>query len=152
MKRYDSYLPLHGPRHLKRTIKSLCRLIQQKKIQFDAIAFRGYSGSLLAVPVALQMDKHLVIVRKPREMSHGDPVEGKVHRRYIIVDDHISSGNTVKSIVRTIDKWSKRYSKCVGIVLARQYSSICTADWNIPDRMKDIPIYSVYRRGTYLGW
>lgn len=78
---------------------------------FDAIAFCGMSGSALAYPLSYMLKKHLLCVRKPdRTVSHSShKVEGVINAKtYIIVDDCIDSGATVKRIreaVSTAKTW-----------------------------------------------
>lgn len=70
---------------------------------FDAIAVTGVSGMLVGVPLMHKLGKPLVIVRKeeePRTHSH-IRVEGYSvdFKRYVIVDDCVSSGKTVGRII-----------------------------------------------------
>jgi len=90
-----------GTKNYRRTILRFCRAIKASGLNFDAIAYRGQSGALIAAPVALFLKKHLILVRKEDECSHSSySVEGctKNYCRYIIVDDLISCGNTVQHI------------------------------------------------------
>lgn len=92
------------PVHLKERI-DLC--VQALKIdlgRFDAIAFTGMSGALIAPPVAMALGKSLIMVRKPGHSSHSDyTVEGDyAARRYVIVDDFRSSGKTEANIRESI--------------------------------------------------
>jgi len=79
----------------------MAKAIRKSGIEFDAIAFRGNSGALLASPLATLLKKHLILVRKNTADSHSyTTVEGcsKRNCRYIIVDDLIASGKTVQEI------------------------------------------------------
>src|ERR1017187_8038151 len=76
---------------LEETLKKAALILRHYK--FDAIAFRGMSGALIAPALALKLDKTLLMVRKPK--VQGDPngahssemVEGDVAARtYVIVD------------------------------------------------------------------
>lgn len=89
------------------------------KYDFDAIAFQGLSGALIAPIIAMQMDKTLIAVRKPNEECHSlYRVEGDVAaRRYIIVDDFISSGNTVRAILNAV-YYVNSSAKCLGVLCA----------------------------------
>jgi orotate phosphoribosyltransferase len=86
------------------------------QFRFEAIAFRGMSGALIAPMVAEAMNKQLILVRKG-ESSHSDhEVEGyriALDTHYIILDDLISSGETVKVIVEKIHEHAPSL-KCVG--------------------------------------
>jgi adenine/guanine phosphoribosyltransferase-like PRPP-binding protein len=73
--------------------------------EFDTIAVSGITGMLVGPWLAELLHKSLAIVRKPGDThSHGpaSDVEGYIGSRYIIVDDHISSGRTVIQIQRKI--------------------------------------------------
>ena len=75
----------------KRIIKS--------KVKFDAIAFRGMSGAIIACPVASIFKKPLIIVRKSIKNCHSSrQVEGFIDaKKYIIVDDFIETGKTIRN-------------------------------------------------------
>ena len=89
-----------------------------KKYDFDAIAFRGLSGALIAIPMAHALDKTMIAVRKKGENNHsGAGVEGDwVARRYVIMDDMISTGNTVRTIMRAIKNFSPN-AECLGTLV-----------------------------------
>ena|ERR1051326_2464906 len=89
---------------LKERIDNTVKLLRRKTKQFDAIAFRGMSGALVAPAVAARLKKNLLMVRK--ESAHSNRlVEGiRYPQRYIIVDDFISSGATVQAIRGNLDK------------------------------------------------
>lgn len=70
--------------------------------EFDIIAVRGLSGQLVGIPVSLIMRKELIIVRKRDERAHSVQNPGMreagQNGRYIIIDDFMSSGDTVAAI------------------------------------------------------
>jgi len=129
---------------VNRVVRNLEKL--QQKVKFDAIAFRGMSGAAIAYPVSAIAGYHLIGVRK-RQKSHGASVEGSENRnirRYIIIDDFVGEGATVRAIVRAIEGQSSYYvdedlPKCVGIAL---YAAI--SGRNIVQVGKEyIPIFTV---------
>jgi hypoxanthine phosphoribosyltransferase len=73
---------------------------------FDAIVCRGVSGLIMAPLLAYHGRKKLVITRKPDENSHSyTRIEGHLDiDTYIIVDDFVSSGMTIETIVDEISK------------------------------------------------
>lgn len=83
---------------------------QLKNVEFDAIAFRGMSGALIAPIIAYLMHKSLIMVRKPKtaEPNHsGRLIEGDMYAtRYVIIDDCTSTGQTVNTIHDEIRKWN----------------------------------------------
>lgn len=92
-----------------------------KNINFDAIAFCGNSGALVAPILAYELNKYILLVRKQAESCHSlYDVEGlypgKKKYKYIILDDQIESGWTVKTIYKQINKYSSNLI-CAGIVL-----------------------------------
>lgn len=99
---------------------------------FDSIAFTGTSGAAVAYPLSFLLGKRLTCIRKEDEDSHfrvfarGKRVEGCVNpRRYVIVDDCICSGNTVRSIEKAIKEVSPG-AKLIGIYLySDAYTTRC---------------------------
>lgn len=79
-------------------------------LDFDAIAFTGVSGALVAPALAYNLGKGLIVVRRGPRHS-GWALEGHINAStYIIVDDFLCSGNTVKRIARAVQKGTA-YSK-----------------------------------------
>jgi adenine/guanine phosphoribosyltransferase-like PRPP-binding protein len=85
--------------------------------RFDSLAFRGMSGAVIAPPVAIALKKHLIMVRKPEEPTHSDfPVEGNINsRKYIIIDDFMSSGKTARAIIEAVAKFAPQ-ANCLGVL------------------------------------
>ena len=125
--------PLEYKRLIDRIADQMVAL--KKKNSFSGMAFRGQSGAALAYPLSARLNIPLICVRKTREISHGLNVEGSSRniRRYIIIDDFIENGNTIKAIIKAIAKeeqWrspGKPNTKCVGIVL---YTVAQCGEWN----------------------
>lgn len=88
---------------------------------FDAIAFTGLSGSVIAGAVALAMDKYLYCVRKSEENRHSDHVvEGPyTGLRYVIIDDFISTGSTIRRIRDMVATHTDNAAVLVGVYLWR---------------------------------
>ena len=115
-----------------------------KNLDFDAIAFRGFSGAIMAPAIADSLKKEIILIRKPSDRqnqnSHADQmVEGYMGEfNYIIVDDFVSSGHTVDQIIEGMQRFSPE-AKCVGIYLYRR-----------PDEMSDkyegIPLLNFKKR------
>lgn len=89
----------------------------QVKYPFDAIAFTGTSGAALAYPLSFALQLPLICIRKKNDGNHfNSDIEGCINaRKYLIVDDFISSGSTVRNIIKTVS--DKLKSKPVGIFL-----------------------------------
>ena len=77
-------------------------------MNFKAMACRGVSGLMFTSILSYQMNKGLVVVRKRGESSHSClDVEGCFptgRGQWVIVDDFISSGETVAEIIKKMGK------------------------------------------------
>lgn len=95
----------HVLNHKTRTkiiIKAVCDL---RKIsnQFDSIACCGTSGLMVVPQVAELLNKHIIVIRKKNDKCYSEfAIEGVAPFRYIILDDLICSGDTLRHIERTI--------------------------------------------------
>jgi adenine/guanine phosphoribosyltransferase-like PRPP-binding protein len=123
--------------------------------QFDSIAFTGNSGAAISYILAAELRVALVCVRKKTDNSHfvqsGSLLEGYLKaKRYLFVDDFITSGNTYKHVVSFLQSKLPQ-AKCVGALL---YDST----WR--ETYMDLPVYSFSRRdfgdndkqGTFRDW
>ena len=107
------------------------RIVKEKEIEFDTIVFRGMSGAILAPLVAAKLGKELLMVRKEDNSHSSYIVEGNIAtRKYIILDDLISTGETILSIFKALFKegarqeqfcqnpeYDLRTASCEGIIL-----------------------------------
>lgn len=100
------------PHNLRMHAQSLTCAIETYNSGYDAIAVSGNSGSIMAGILSINLDKPIIVVRKG-ESCHGEQVElpslnwdgtnfTEQPRRYIIVDDGISSGATIQRILSNI--------------------------------------------------
>jgi orotate phosphoribosyltransferase len=82
-------------------IKAVCDL---RKIQntFDSIACCGVSGLMVVPQIAELLNKHIVVVRKGERCYSEFRTEGVAPFQYIILDDLICSGSTVKHIKKVL--------------------------------------------------
>lgn len=82
------------------------------------IVCTGLSGILIGVTVASEMKRAFAIVRKAGEKSHADyEVEGYKMDEYIVVDDFLVTGDTIKRIIRKMNE--RNDSTCRAIILYR---------------------------------
>jgi orotate phosphoribosyltransferase len=87
--------------------------IRLQNVDYDCFIGRGISGMVMAAHCAREFNKELVIVRKNEE-HHGSPIEGFTDfKKGIIIDDFMSSGNTIVSILNAFDN----PTRIVGILL-----------------------------------
>lgn len=96
------------------------------------IVMTGLSGMLIGLIVAHQTQRPFAIVRKPKEVSHGNHVEGYVCKEYMIVDDFVDSGATVANIRKALPD-----RICLGVYT---YSDISSG------KIKDLEIYNKTRQ------
>lgn len=132
----SSYLePFLNPASLAKIARASAEKLQA--FRFEAIAFRGVSGALIAPVLSIMMGKKLVCVRKPDERSHSDyPVEGAIADlgSYVIVDDFMASGETARHIIKAIYE-QEPHARCIGLFEAR-YAK--TSQFNILRSLSDI--------------
>lgn len=106
---------------VERTLKDLTEI----QDQFDSIAFRGLSGSLMAPIICYHLKKNMVAVRKGEKTHSSLKVECRNDNqigRYIILDDQVSGGGTVGEILTQLGVPSM-VGTCVGVYT---YSQICS--------------------------
>lgn len=112
--------PLRYKQRIDRIAKRITAL--KKKKSFGALAFRGTSGAALAYPLSAKLNIPIICVRKATEVSHGYSIEGTQRniRKYVIIDDFMESGRTIKAIIAAIDKkkdcFDEGRAECVGII------------------------------------
>ena len=88
--------------------------IKSLNIEYTAIACCGASGMLIVPQIAELLKKNIIMIRKKRDGYSEFIVEGVAAKNYIIIDDLICSGKTIKHIVSSIRKETPR-SNCVGV-------------------------------------
>lgn len=110
-------VPLVDPARRRDAVSQTRHRISQLK--FDAVAFTGLSGSVIAGAVASEMDKYLYCVRKSEENRHsGYQVEGPMTGlRYIVIDDFISTGATIKRVIELVAAHTYDKAVCAGVYL-----------------------------------
>jgi adenine/guanine phosphoribosyltransferase-like PRPP-binding protein len=81
---------------------------------YDAIACCGTSGLMVVPQIAELLKKNIIVVRKKKDGYSDFMVEGTHTNHYIIIDDLICSGGTIKHIIKNIKAETPR-SKCVGV-------------------------------------
>jgi adenine/guanine phosphoribosyltransferase-like PRPP-binding protein len=89
-----------------------------KDIDFETLVFRGFSGAVVGPAVALQLKKTWVLVRKPGDSAHScRRMEGGVTGRYVVLDDFIDTGSTIRAIIEAVNESSMCDHVCVGAFL-----------------------------------
>lgn len=105
---------------IDKSYKSILKF--RKRHSFEAIAFTGTSGAALAYPLSYKLKVPLICVRKSiRDNHYKDKLEGATFvNSYIIVDDCIDSGRTVRNILKNI-KINNPSAICKGIYLYNDF-------------------------------
>src|ERR1700686_5496923 len=115
----DYLYPVFDPTQFPGTVNKMVTKIKsfQKKHKIDAIAFTGTSGSAVAYPLSYKLKIPLICIRKEKTNHTHYKYEGRYNAStYIIVDDFISTGATIKTIKKQVREIS-RQSKLLGIFL-----------------------------------
>lgn len=128
------------------TAKELLQLLHRKGLtDISHIAVRGISGMLMGAELASLIDAELIVVRKRVTKHSSFKVEfyGTVHN-YIILDDLIDKGNTIKTIQKRIKQTAKselgpelKSSRLLAVVCYHK-------DWcDNPIIICDVPVYQL---------
>lgn len=76
-----------------------------KDKDFDTLVGTGLSGTLILLPVAKRLGVHAAVVRKQTEKCHsGYKVEGAIGTKWILLDDQVDSGATVRRAIKAIEE------------------------------------------------
>ncbi len=150
MEMSSAYLNLN-PKVLKTIVNRVSKKLKtlKKKLKFDTIVIRGNSGTLVGYPVSIMTGIPVVLVRKDKESSHGDSIEGSGNMvKYIILDDFIFSGGTVDITYHRIQTHAKDRQhadvKCVGIALYANDTDKKMYRVRLPrDKSLELPVFSV---------
>lgn len=141
------------PQELLETINDLADFLTQdpatRGLNFDTIVCSGISGLVVAPALAARMGKELLIVHKQGYKTHSPyDVEGNVASEcYIIIDDLVDTGDTIRYIVEQVDRatsCSRGYgesdrtpARCMGVLLyaAKRAGRKKAQYWQKPDRI-----------------
>jgi hypothetical protein len=128
-----SYLPALRSRWTTETVPVIVAALKASKLQFDAIAFTGVSGALIAPIVAFQMGVDLIVVRKDIEGSHSKSlVEGAWQAsKILIIDDFVATGDTVMRIANMLRE-HRPLASVVGVYEYNYWVNECYHDDSIP--------------------
>lgn len=124
-----------------------------QKHPFDAIAFTGVSGAALAFILSYELKIPLICVRRDRNdghhaknsqmmVSYPTLLEGALDaKKYLIVDDFISTGATTNRIIESINDFFN-HGDCVAILL---YSIVKHVPMGL---FNDVPVFEI-EDGSY---
>jgi len=111
-----------------------------RDVDFDTLVGTGFSGSVVIPALALAMGKKFVLIRKETDDSHHGKgrLLGELGKRWIFVDDFVSSGRTRLRVIEKIEDAKREYettSEMVGEYMYVNYSDVgpelnpFRADW-----------------------
>lgn len=143
------------------------------RYNFDSIAFTGTSGASVGFLMANHFGVDPLCIRKGNDSSHyvaghgndRKPIlEGNRRaRRYLIVDDFVGSGQTLKSIIRCLNDVgakSRCLKCCVGVLVFdgsyKEFESITIDEheiklpyWSVSDRALEDSKQETFRNLCY---
>lgn len=136
----------YASKYSQESVKSYARAaakaipILMRELDADTVVVSGNSGISIAHAALMLTDFPLVLCRKAKDNSHGSLIEGvSGHRinRFIVLDDFVSSGATVKRICSTLRAQATKHdsyfkTECVGVL---QYTK------QHAERMAHHPVY-----------
>jgi hypothetical protein len=139
---------LKSPDRLKGLVDAAeCTIRSTVGEDFHFIAVSGVSGLVLGGLISQRFNRHLVVVRKQRESKHSSRIveglrgiEGIGQMRYLIVDDFVSTGGTIRRMRYEI---ARHVSCCVELLGAYLYCD------NFVRLEKDLPRFSFEEEKKY---
>jgi hypothetical protein len=128
--RHADYLDILRPEKMRTLVEQSVDALSRKEgaPEFDTVAFTGASGFLIAPQVALALGKQMIMVRKEETDHSPYRVEGYAQsERYIMLDDFLATGSTLKRAITSI-KGAFPRARCVGFYLYRDHNFIFGAN------------------------
>jgi adenine/guanine phosphoribosyltransferase-like PRPP-binding protein len=111
----DYLSPLFNPTVLRRVVANCSKTVKQLKP--DAIVCRGLSGISIAFAVSIATGVPVAVVRKKDGNHSTFDVEGVINfKSYVVIDDLVDSGKTLKKIRQQV-KSKEKDSNCIGVLL-----------------------------------
>jgi adenine/guanine phosphoribosyltransferase-like PRPP-binding protein len=133
---------LFNPEKLEKVANILSKQINSDKLKLkiNSIAVTGISGVAIGGLLSYKTKLPLVIVRKVSEHTHSSKhveySDWLENLNYCIVDDLISSGDTIERIKKNIEDETED-SKLIKIYLYNGYNSTETRSFH------DIPVFAI---------
>ena len=94
-----TYHHVHAAPQLVNTMERVFKAVDLIKGGFGSILCTGQSGIVPSAIVAYDRSVELCVLRKEGEDSHGSEYEGRLTKDYIIIDDFVSSGKTLRRLL-----------------------------------------------------
>ena len=94
---------LHLPQTRKIIIDAISEAIGPHRKEFDGFVIQGYSMSIIGSIIAQKFRKEIALVRKDSEQRNSHhKVEGSHNKKWVFLDDLISSEGTIKRCVEGV--------------------------------------------------
>lgn len=116
-------------------------------IEFDTMVGRGLSGALVIPKLADHFGVHWYIVRKPTDSSHSTLLgEGRMGRKWLFVDDLISSGTTLHHTTLAIEELCKRMNWQTEFAGAYLFGEFLDSEpvYRSPEWVKSFMAYKIF--------
>lgn len=112
-----------------------------KRWDFDVIVCRGISGIAMSAIIGHIMQKPVWIVRKETDrvnahsLAHVEYPDERynISSRYIIIDDCVDDGDTVRAIINQINEHRDGKHDVVGLVLYQHFATGTAEEENVRD-------------------
>lgn len=116
------------------------------EVDFDTVIGTGMSGTLVVPRLAADLDVYWAVVRKPGVKAHSSKaVEGRVGKRWLFVDDFVSSGETYQRVRHAVN--NHKYMP----------SRISQVSWDgtlmtLGDHTELVGVYEYQHGGKFVAW
>lgn len=90
---------------LQGVVREAVALLTPVHKEFDTLVGTGFSGGLIIPTLAIRLRKRFVLIRKETDDSHhgSGRLLGELGKRWIFVDDFVSSGSTRNRVIEKIE-------------------------------------------------
>ena len=146
MRKYHhaAYLDILQPAVMKHRINAAIDAFMIRRPIFDTFVFSGMSGALFTPRLAATLQKEMVLVRKPNDMNSRSnmrvnhspyDVEGFADvKRYIIVDDQVSMGDTARHIITQMKNFAPdAMCVCIYCYVDNGWLELTPIDWRLKE-------------------
>lgn len=100
-----------------------------KGLEYDTLVGTGLSGALVVPTLARLMGCNWAIVRKSDGSHSGNRIEGDIGQKWLFVDDIVSSGRTLRNVIKTVKDVCTSSRHNTELVGAYQYQWDKLADY-----------------------
>lgn len=145
MEFYRSYHGVTAPSDLSRAVEATTKAVNAFRVEHPSITHlvaTGTSGQAVAWPVSARLNIPVVVVRKPADQGHAGQFVGEGDLGdYVIIDDFIATGRTIRNIVGGIDaEYAKRLERGgMGGIKPKPLAIFLYNDWSPEQGSFELP-------------